>query len=89
MATITCLNPVVKEAMLEALEELGISKSIIRKVKKLADCEDESQEIGFGRGGSKVKREPSAYQKHTGECMKAGRTMAECAASWKKTKGDS
>ena len=89
MATITCLHPEVKEAMIEALEELGISKSIIRKVKKLADCEDESQEIGFGRGGTKVKREPSAYQKHTGECMKAGRTMAECAAQWKTKKGDS
>ena len=87
MSTIICLHPDVKEAMIDALEELGISKKIINKVKKLSDCEDEEQEIGFGRGGSKGKRAPSAYQEHTSVCMKAGHTMAECAAQWKKKNG--
>lgn len=87
MSTITCLHPDVKEAMIDALEDMGISKKIINKVKKLSDCEDEEQEIGFGRGGSKGKRAPSAYQQHTSECMKSGHTMADCAAQWKKKKG--
>ena len=43
MSTITCLHPDVKEAMIDALEDMGISKKIINKVKKLSDCEDEEQ----------------------------------------------
>jgi membrane-associated PAP2 superfamily phosphatase len=85
MSTIVCLHPEVKEALIEVLKELEVEKSIVSKIKKLTDCDEKMVE--FGRGGSKVKRAPSAYQQHTSECMKAGHTMAECAAQWKKKKG--
>ena len=38
----------------------------------------------MGKDPKKKKRKPSAYNKHVGREMKAGKTMKQAAASWKK-----
>ena len=51
----------------------------------LPDCENDrlfQLEMDEGRKSGK-KRAPSPYNKFVGVCMKEGRGMKECAATWK------
>ena len=46
-------------------------------------CEKCNCEIKKTTPKTKTKRKPSAYNKHIGKEMKAGKSMADAAASWK------
>jgi hypothetical protein len=75
----------IKGAILETfpglsdlLEEIPTCESEI----DIEFCMNEPRET---KGGRK-KRAPSAYNRHTGICMKSGKSMKDCAADWKKQK---
>ena len=60
---------------------------------KCTRCRCENCEAQMKGGGkvqnvkkNKVKRKPSAYNKHIASEMKAGKSMKESAASWKAKK---
>jgi hypothetical protein len=57
----------------------------------MPDCDGE-EPIEFAeetkKGRKKSNRPPSAYQQHTGECMRAGNSMKECAAMWREKKAN-
>ena len=100
MAAIKCLSPKVRDMLVEILEELEVDATILKTLKEMDSCEDAIMEWESGAARhapqdsstprEKTKRPPSAYQQHTGECMRGGhKTMAECAALWKAKKGRS
>jgi hypothetical protein len=103
--TIACMNPWLKNALMNALEEMAEteadfdSSAYLQSLEDIPDCTGKKP-IEFAEEAkpaaaaatateraSKPKRAPSAYQKHTGECMRAGNSMKECAAKWRAKKG--
>lgn len=100
--TIACMNPWLKSALVSALEEMAEaeaafdSSAYLQSLEDIPDCKgkkpiefaEEAQQAqpGATTVRTKPKRAPSAYQQHTGECMRAGGTMKECAAKWREKK---
>jgi hypothetical protein len=95
------MDPRLKRALVEALKEIESneadfdSSAYLVSLKTMPDCagdepiefaEETQKETQKGR--QKSNRPPSAYQKHTGECMRAGNTMKECAAKWREKKAN-
>ena len=96
MAAIKCLSPKVRDLLMEILEELEVDGTILETLREMASCKDAAIEYETAPAHQekedaatpRKKRAPSAYQQHTGECMKGGhRTMSECAAAWRAKKG--
>jgi len=97
--SIKCLSPEVRDILVELLEEMEIDTTTIQTLRDMAACENatieyedkaarHTPEPSSGGGTPRKKRAPTAYQQHTGECMKGGhKTMAECAAMWRAKKG--
>ena len=97
--TIACMNPWLKSALISALEEMAEaeaafdSSTYLQSLEDIPDCSGKKP-IEFAEEAkpaatterTKTKRAPSAYQQHTGECMRAGGTMKECAAKWREKK---
>ena len=98
--SIACMDLRLKRALVEALKKMEAndldfdSSDYLKSLKAMPDCAGE-EPIEFAeetkKGRKKSNRTPSAYQQHTGECMRAGNSMQECAAMWreKKAKGGS
>jgi len=96
--TIACMDLRLKRALVEALTKMEANdvdfdkSAFVQSLKAMPDCDGE-EPIEFAeetkKGRKKSNRAPSAYQQHTGECMRGGHTMQECAAMWreKKAKG--
>ena len=95
--TIACMDLRLKRALVEALKKMEAndvdfdSSAYLQSLKAMPDCNGE-EPIEFTeeakKGRKKSNRAPSAYQQHTGECMRAGRTMQECAAEWREMKAN-
>jgi len=97
--SIKCLSPQVRDILVELLEELEVDTTTIQTLRDMAACENatieyedkaarHTPEPSSGGSAPRKKRAPTAYQRHTGECMKGGhKTMAECAAMWRAKKG--
>ena len=93
--TIACMDLQLKRALVEALKKMEAadvdfdSSAYLQSLKAMADCDGE-EPIEFAeetkKGRKKSNRAPSAYQEHTGECMRAGNSMQECAAMWREKK---
>ena len=80
-----CLGTEIKGAILETFPGLG------KLLDEIPTCESET-DIEFclnepREKTGKKKRAPSAYNRHTGICMKSGKSMKDCAAEWKSQKG--
>jgi len=101
--TIACMDLRMKQALVEALEEMAEaeagfdSSTYLQSLEDIPDCKGKKP-IEFAEEAkpaaaatterpAKPKRAPTAYQKHTGECMRAGHTMKECAVMWRAKKG--
>ena len=102
MAAIKCLSPQVRDVLIEVLEDLEVDSATIETLRGMVACDDAAIEYETAPARQtppapvaeaatpRKKRAPSAYQQHTGECMKGGhRTMSECAAAWRAKKGKS
>ena len=100
MPAIKCLSPQARDFLVEVLEELEVDEPTIDTLKKMATCPSSVIELvddappathttEHQKGTTpRKKREPTAYQRHTSECMKGGkRSMSECAAEWRAKKG--
>jgi hypothetical protein len=101
MPAIKCLSPQARDFLVEVLEELEVEEDVIDTLKKMATCATDAIEYADDApppathtterqkdATPRKKREPSAYQRHTSECMKGGkRSMSECAAAWRAKKG--
>jgi|TARA_R100000049_G_C1929234_1_gene73320 hypothetical protein len=101
MPAIKCLSEQARDFLVEVLEELEVAEETIDTLKKMATCPTDVIEYADDapppathtaehkeRTTPRKKREPSAYQRHTGECMKGGKhSMSECAAAWRAKKG--
>jgi len=93
---IQCMDLKLKRALVEALVKMeandtSFDKSdYLKSLKAMPDCdgEDPIEFAESSKGGTRKKsnRPPSAYQEHTGECMREGRTMQECAVEWRAIK---
>ena len=93
--TIACMDLRLKRALVEALKKMEAadmdfdSSDYLASLKAMPDCSGE-EPIEFAeetkKGRKKSNRAPSAYQQHTGECMRAGNSMQECAAMWREKK---
>jgi len=96
--SIACMDLRLKRALVEALKKMEANEmdfdpsAYLASLKAMPFCDGE-EPIEFAeetkKGRKKSNRAPSAYQQHTGECMRGGNTMQECAAMWreKKAKG--
>jgi len=104
MAAIKCLSPQVRDVLVEVLEDLEVDSATIETLRGMVACDDAAIEYETAPARQtppapapaaeaatpRKKRAPSAYQQHTGECMKGGhRSMKECAAAWRAKKGKS
>ena len=104
MAAIKCLSPKVRDMLVEILEELEVDATVLKTLQEMVACDDAAIEYETAPARQappapapaaeaatpRKKRAPSAYQQHTGECMKGGhRSMSECAAAWRAKKGKS
>ena len=101
MPAIKCLSEQARDFLVEVLEELEVEEEAIDTLKKMATCSTDAIEYADDAPPPathtterqkdvtpRKKREPSAYQRHTGECMKGGKhSMSECAAAWRAKKG--
>ena len=93
--SIACMDLRLKRALVEALTKMEANDTAFDKsafvlsLKAMPDCDGE-EPIEFAeetkKGRKKSNRPPSAYQQHTGECMRAGNSMQECAAMWRAKK---
>ncbi len=95
--SIACMDLGLKRAVVEALKKMEAndedfdSSEFVKTLKAMPFCDGE-EPIEFAeetkKGRKKSNRAPSAYQQHTGECMRAGNTMQECAAKWREKKAN-
>ena len=93
--TIACMDLRLKRALVEALKKMEANDvnfnktDYLKSIKAIPFCDGEDP-IEFAeetkKGRKKSNRAPSAYQEHTGECMRAGNSMQECAAMWREKK---
>lgn len=92
MPEITCASPAVVGLISQAVKESGMSASKkhkeLERWNNLSSCDDGSviQTKARKGKGEKGKRAPSAYNIFTGDCMKKGKSMKQCAVDWKKQK---
>ncbi len=77
-------KPCLGEDIKELVRQHSTDPDTLMKLNTIPDCEyaDAVEVCGS-------TRKASAYQAHTSECMKSGKSMKECAALWKKKKGGS
>ena len=99
MPAIKCLSPQVRDILIEVLEDLEVEPATIEALRGMDACENAAIEYETASHQTptreaptppttRKKRPASAYQQHTGECMKGGhKTMSECAALWRAKKG--
>lgn len=93
--TLTCLSPQVKALIqkeLHLISDEATRKVFTEIVKVVASC-PAGQQVGVellesGRGGRarREKRAPSEYNTFTGNCMRQGKSMKECAVAWRRQK---
>ena len=93
--SIACMDLRLKRALVEAMTKMEANDTafdktaLVQSLKAMADCDGEDP-IEFAeeskKGRKKSNRPPSAYQQHTGEGMRSGNTMQECAAMWRAKK---
>ena len=77
-----CMGARIKEAILSEFPGLEEILAEIPECKKDATIELCHRSSG-GSEGPRQKRAPSAYNIHTGKCMKSGKSMKTCAQEWK------
>lgn len=90
MPDIRCLDPELKDDLVELLRKAGAPKRDITEITKLSACDSGVIELGKSRRGGKdgQKRQPSQYNIFIGDCMRGGKnTLQACAAKWNETKG--
>jgi len=76
-------KPCMGEDIKDLVRKHSNDQDTLMKLNSIPDCEyADAIEVCGG-----TKRAPSAYNIHTSECMKAGKSMRECADLWKKKKG--
>jgi len=99
MPSITCLAPLVRDILLEALEENDAPSRVLTKLRTVPDCPSEEL-VGFGRakGVKGVARKPNARAQWIGACIKTEyarqkqpvpQLMRECSARWRQQKAPS
>lgn len=91
LTSISCLSKGLKDVLLH--EASHIVSSIAKREYEEAIKEIETCPAGMliglepavsqRKSGGGAKRAPSAYNEHTGACMKQGKSMKECALAWK------
>ena len=93
MSNIVCLRRDVRDMLVEAIDVSSMSKAEKTRereaIEDIATCDGSrplKTKAGRGGGGEKAKRQPSAYNEHTGRCMKAGKSMKDCASEWHQRK---
>ena len=95
---IQCMDLKLKRALIEVFKKMEANDTdfsadeYIDGLKALPFCDGddviEFAEASKGQTRKKSNRAPSAYQQHTGECMRGGHTMQECAAEWREMKAN-
>ena len=96
--TIACMDLNLKRALVAAIKKMAANEldfadsQYMTALKALPFCDGEAPiefvEETKKAGRKKSNRPPSLYQQHTGECMRAGHTMQECAAQWREKKAN-
>jgi hypothetical protein len=95
--TIACMDLHLKRALVEAIKKMAANdldfddSTYMTALKALPFCDGDepiefTEETKSKKGRKKSNRPPSAYQQHTGECMRGGGSMQECAAQWREKK---
>jgi len=92
---ITCLSPLAKGILADALQAQGLKGPLIANIRTFPEC-PEGVDIAFGRGkGAGGKRAPSPRNLFMGACIKktyaetkrpVPEIMRECSEKWRQEK---